>query len=72
MSEKPSEGNESQTATLFAANESSTEVLSDLPSPNPELTTSDGLGASPAAERFSTTEPGTPIHETITGTIEER
>ncbi|KAM3375169.1 glutamate receptor 2.9 [Capsicum galapagoense] len=72
MSEKPSEGNESQTAKLFAGNESSTEVLPDLPSPNPELTTSDGLGASPAAEGFSTTEPGTPIHETITGTIEER
>ncbi|KAJ8560145.1 hypothetical protein K7X08_004203 [Anisodus acutangulus] len=70
-SENP-EANESQTATLFAAGEASPEYLPDLPSQSPEIRNSDGLGASPAAEGFSTTEPGTPVHETITGTVEER
>ncbi|MCD7470995.1 hypothetical protein HAX54_011252 [Datura stramonium] len=70
-SENLSEGNESQMATLFAASEASPEILPDLPLQSPEIRTSDGLGASPAAEGFSTTEPGTPVHETITGTTEE-
>ncbi|KAK4375345.1 hypothetical protein RND71_006022 [Anisodus tanguticus] len=70
-SESP-EANESQTATLFAASEASPEYLPDLPLQSPEIRNSDGLGASPAAEGFSTTEPGTPVHETITGTVEER
>ncbi|KAJ8557772.1 hypothetical protein K7X08_004538 [Anisodus acutangulus] len=70
-SQKP-EANESQAATLFAASEASPEILPDLPLQIPEIRTSDGVGASPAAEGFSTTEPGTPVHETITGTTEER
>ncbi|XP_055829320.1 glutamate receptor 2.8-like isoform X2 [Solanum dulcamara] len=72
MSEEPSEGNEIQTATLFAESEPSTEILPELPLQSPEIRISDGLGASPAAEVFSTTEPGTPVHETITGSIEAR
>ncbi|XP_060217893.1 glutamate receptor 2.8-like [Lycium barbarum] len=71
-SEKPSEGNEDQTAILFAASEASPEILPNLPLQSQEIRISDGLGASPAAEGFSTTEPGTPVHETITGIIEER
>ncbi|XP_060217875.1 glutamate receptor 2.8-like [Lycium barbarum] len=71
-SEKLSEGNEGQTATLFTASEASPEILPDLPLQRPEFRISDGLGASPAAEGFSTTEPGTPVHETITETVEER
>ncbi|KAF3664570.1 putative glutamate receptor 2.8-like [Capsicum annuum] len=70
--EKTSEGNESRTATLFAASEASPEVLPDLPLQSPEIRISDGLGASPAPEGFSTGEPGTPVQETITGTIDER
>ncbi|KAM3308293.1 glutamate receptor 2.9 [Capsicum chacoense] len=70
--EKTSEGNESRTATLFAASEASPEVLPDLPLQSPEIRISDGLGASPASEGFSTGEPGTPVQETITGTIDER
>ncbi|KAJ8560146.1 hypothetical protein K7X08_004204 [Anisodus acutangulus] len=70
-SEKP-EANESQTATLFAASEASPEYLPDLPLQSPEIRNSDGRGASPAAEGFSTTEHGTPVHETITGTFEEK
>ncbi|MCD7470993.1 hypothetical protein HAX54_011250 [Datura stramonium] len=70
-SEKP-EANESQTATLFAASEASGEILHNHPLESPEIRISDSLGASPAAEGFSTTEPGTPVHETTTGTIEER
>ncbi|XP_055829390.1 glutamate receptor 2.9-like [Solanum dulcamara] len=72
MSEKPSEGNESNTPTLLAASEASPEIFPDLPSQSPEIRISDRLGASPTADRFSTTEPGTPVHENITGTIEER
>ncbi|KAH0666409.1 hypothetical protein KY285_027615 [Solanum tuberosum] len=68
MSEEPSEGNEIQTAMLFAESESSTEILPHLPLQSPEIRISDGLGASPALEGFSTTEPGTPVHENITGT----
>ncbi|CAN4100039.1 unnamed protein product [Withania somnifera] len=71
-SEKPSEGNESQTTRVSSASEASPEILSDLPLQSPDIRISDGLGASPAAEGFSTTESGTPVHETITGTIEER
>ncbi|XP_055832305.1 glutamate receptor 2.8-like [Solanum dulcamara] len=71
MSEKPSEGNESNTPTLLAASEASTEIFPDLPSQSPEIRISDSLGASPAADGFSTTEPGTPVHQTITDTIEE-
>uniref|UniRef100_M1A1F0 Avr9/Cf-9 rapidly elicited protein 141 n=2 Tax=Solanum tuberosum TaxID=4113 RepID=M1A1F0_SOLTU len=67
MSEEPSEGNEIQTATLFAESEASTEILPHLPLQSPEIRISDGLGASPALEGFSTTEPGTPVHENITG-----
>ncbi|XP_055831965.1 glutamate receptor 2.8-like [Solanum dulcamara] len=72
MSEKPSEGNESNTPTLLAASEASTEIFPDLPSQSPEIRISDSLGASPAADGFSTTEPGTPVHQTITDTIKER
>ncbi|MCE3215992.1 hypothetical protein HAX54_004302, partial [Datura stramonium] len=71
-SENPSEGNEGQTAILFTTSEASPEILPDLPLKSPEIRISDGLGASPTAEGFSTTEPGTPVHETITGAIEER
>ncbi|XP_060217829.1 glutamate receptor 2.8-like [Lycium barbarum] len=71
-SEKPSKGSEGQTAMLFTASEASPEILPDLPLQRPEIRISDGLGASPADEGFSTTEPGTPLHETITGTVEER
>ncbi|KAH0749364.1 hypothetical protein KY290_028596 [Solanum tuberosum] len=63
MSENPSEGNESQTTTLFAESEASPKV---------EIRISDRLEASPTAEGFSTTEPGTPVHEIVTATIEER
>ncbi|KAM3375173.1 glutamate receptor 2.8 [Capsicum galapagoense] len=66
------ETNESQAATLFAETEASPEVLSNLPSQSPEIRISDSLGASPEPEEFSTTEPGTPVQETIIGTIEER
>ncbi|XP_059299514.1 glutamate receptor 2.9-like [Lycium ferocissimum] len=69
-SEKPSEGNEVQMAALFPASEASPEILPDLPLQSQEIRISHGLGASPAAEGFSTTEPGTPFYETITGTIE--
>ncbi|XP_059299526.1 glutamate receptor 2.8-like isoform X2 [Lycium ferocissimum] len=69
--EKP-EANEGQTATLFVASEASPEILPDIPWQSPEIRISDGLGASPAAEGFSTTEPGSPVHETITRTTEER
>ncbi|CAN4098568.1 unnamed protein product [Withania somnifera] len=71
-SEEPSEGNESQMATLFAAIEASPEILPDVPLQSPDIRSSEGLEASPAAEGFSTTEPGTPVHEATTGTIEER
>ncbi|WMV34955.1 hypothetical protein MTR67_028340 [Solanum verrucosum] len=71
MSEKPSESNGSNAPKLLAASEASPEILPDLPLQIPEIRISDGLGASPAAEGFSTTEPGTPVHETITDTIEE-
>ncbi|CAN4098067.1 unnamed protein product [Withania somnifera] len=70
-SENP-EANDSQTATPFAATEASPKILSNLPSQSPEIRISDGLGASPAAEGFSPTEPGTPLHEIITGTFDER
>ncbi|KAG5601884.1 hypothetical protein H5410_033254 [Solanum commersonii] len=72
MSEKPSERNGSNASKLLAAREASPEILPDLPLQIPEIRISDGLGESPAAEGFSTTEPRTPVHETITDTIEER
>ncbi|KAK6787364.1 hypothetical protein RDI58_015889 [Solanum bulbocastanum] len=72
MSKKPSKGNESLTATVFAESEASIEMSPNLPLQSPEIGISDGLGESPASEGFSTTEPGTPVHETMSGTIEER
>ncbi|KAG5601883.1 hypothetical protein H5410_033253 [Solanum commersonii] len=72
MSKKPSEGNESLTATVFAESDSSIELSPNLPLQSPEIGISDGLGESPASEGFSTTETGTPVHETMSGTIEER
>ncbi|KAH0660668.1 hypothetical protein KY289_029416 [Solanum tuberosum] len=72
MSKKPSEGNESLTATVFAESDTSIELSPNLPLQSPEIRISDGLGESPASEGFSTTEPGTPVHETMSGTIEER
>ncbi|KAF3664566.1 putative U-box domain-containing protein 51-like [Capsicum annuum] len=68
-SENP-DANESRTDTLSAASEASPEILPNLPLQSPEIRISEGLGASPEPEGFSTTEPGTPVHETITGTIE--
>ncbi|KAM3308296.1 glutamate receptor 2.8 [Capsicum chacoense] len=66
-SEKPSERNEESqmTTVVFAASEGSTEALPDLPSQNPEIRISNGLGASPSDEGFSTTEPTTSVHESI-------
>ncbi|KAM3308295.1 glutamate receptor 2.8 [Capsicum chacoense] len=56
---------ESQAATvLFAASEVSPIILPDVPSQSLEIRISDGLGASPADEGSSTTEPATPDHET--------
>ncbi|KAH0666407.1 hypothetical protein KY285_027613 [Solanum tuberosum] len=72
MSKKPSEGNESLTATVFAESDASIELSPNLPLQSPEIGISDGLGESPASEGFSTTETGTPVHETMSGTIEER
>ncbi|KAK6787365.1 hypothetical protein RDI58_015890 [Solanum bulbocastanum] len=72
MSKKPSEGNESLTATVFAESDASIELSPNLPLQSPEIGISDGLGESPASEGFSTTEPRTPVHETMSGTIEER
>ncbi|KAH0662654.1 hypothetical protein KY284_027585 [Solanum tuberosum] len=72
MSKKPSEGNESLTATVFVESDASIELSPNLPLESPEIGISDGLGESPASEGFSTTEPGTPVHETMSGTIEER
>ncbi|OIT29643.1 PREDICTED: glutamate receptor 2.8-like [Nicotiana attenuata] len=66
-SEKPGEGNESQTTTPFAASAASPEISPNLPSQSPETRT-----ASPPDEGFSTTEPGTPLEETITEAKEER
>ena len=71
QSTKPSEGNESLTA-VFAESEASTEISPNLPLQIPEIGISHGLGESPATEGFSTTEPGTPVHETMSGKIEER
>ncbi|KAK4719096.1 hypothetical protein R3W88_017434 [Solanum pinnatisectum] len=65
VSENPSEGNESQTTTLFAEREASPEVLPDLPLQSLDIRISDRLGASPTAEGFSTTEPETPVHENV-------
>ncbi|KAH0664267.1 hypothetical protein KY284_029198 [Solanum tuberosum] len=63
-SENPFEGNVRQTATLFAASETFPEVLPNLPFQSLDIRISDCLGASPAPEvLFSTTEPGTPVHE---------
>ncbi|KAH0750941.1 hypothetical protein KY290_030173 [Solanum tuberosum] len=68
--EKPEGNEESLTATvLLAANEASPEILPNLPSQSLEIRISDGLGASPADEGFSTTEPATLVHETITETF---
>ncbi|KAH0750942.1 hypothetical protein KY290_030174 [Solanum tuberosum] len=72
ISKKPSEGNESLTATVFAESDASIELSPNLPLQSPEIGISDGLGESPASEGFSTTETGTPVHETMSGTIEER
>ncbi|WMV34951.1 hypothetical protein MTR67_028336 [Solanum verrucosum] len=72
MPVNPSEGNESQTTTLFAESEAFPEVLPDLPLQSLDIRISDRLGASPTAEGFSITEPGTPVHEIVTATIEER
>ncbi|CAN4100036.1 unnamed protein product [Withania somnifera] len=69
-SENP-KANDSEMATLFAVSEASPEILSDLPLQSPDSRISDGLGESPAAERFSTTEPGTPVHETIQGQLKK-
>ena len=66
-SEKPGEGNESQTTTPFAASAASPEIFPNLPSQSPETRT-----ASPPHEGFSTTEPGTTLEETITEANEER
>ncbi|KAM3375178.1 glutamate receptor 2.8 [Capsicum galapagoense] len=66
-SENPSERNEESqmTTVVFAASEGSTEALPDLPSQSPEIRISNGLGASPSDEGFSTTEPTTSVHESI-------
>ncbi|KAH0662653.1 hypothetical protein KY284_027584 [Solanum tuberosum] len=72
MSKKPSEGNESLTATVFAESDASIELSPNLPLQSPEIVISDGLVESPASEGFSTTETGTPVHETMSSTIEER
>ncbi|WMV34962.1 hypothetical protein MTR67_028347 [Solanum verrucosum] len=50
----------------------SNSMSKNLPLQSPEIGISDGLGESPASEGFSTTETGTPVHETMSGTIEER
>ncbi|XP_016474840.2 glutamate receptor 2.8-like [Nicotiana tabacum] len=70
-SEMP-EDNESQTATPFAASAASPEILLHLASQSPDIRISDSLGASLTEEGFSTPEPGTPVHETLIGTTEER
>ncbi|WMV34949.1 hypothetical protein MTR67_028334 [Solanum verrucosum] len=69
-SEKPEANEESQTSTiLFTASEASPEILPDLPLQSLEIRISDGLGASPADEGFSITEPATSANETITETF---
>ncbi|KAH0659058.1 hypothetical protein KY285_029278 [Solanum tuberosum] len=69
-SEKPEANEESQTSTiLFVASEASPEILPDLPLQSLEIRISDGLGASPADEGFSITEPATSANETITETF---
>ncbi|OIT19159.1 PREDICTED: glutamate receptor 2.9-like [Nicotiana attenuata] len=66
------EANESQTATQLSATAAYPDILPNLASQSPEIRISDGLDASPAHEGFSTPEPGTPAHETITEANEER
>ncbi|KAG5601874.1 hypothetical protein H5410_033244 [Solanum commersonii] len=69
-SEKPEANEESQTSTiLFVASEASPEISPDLPLQSLEIRISDGLGASPADEGFSITEPATSANETITETF---
>ncbi|CAN4098064.1 unnamed protein product [Withania somnifera] len=70
MSEKPEANEESQLArVVFAASDASPEILPDVLSQNLEIRISDQLGASPVDEGFSTTEPATPVHGTITETF---
>ncbi|XP_009777350.1 glutamate receptor 2.8-like [Nicotiana sylvestris] len=66
------EANESQTATQFSATAAYPDTLLNLASQSPEIRISDGRGAFHAHEGFSTPEPGTPAHETITEANEER